>query len=85
MTQEELRVLGLVLKANRRRLAHGLLGGGSQSSTMTHFLQQGHTYSNEVTPSNSTISWAKHIQTTTLVYINFAFSIAQATDKIQTF
>ena len=34
--------------------------------TVTHFLNQGHTYSNKATPSNSTTSWAKHIQTTTM-------------------
>jgi hypothetical protein len=31
--------------------------------TLTHFLQQNHTYSNKVTPPNS--AWAKHVQTTT--------------------
>ena len=34
--------------------------------TMTHFLQQGHTYSDKSIPSNSVIPWAKHIQTTTM-------------------
>ena len=33
--------------------------------TVTHFHQQGHTYSNKSTPLNSATSWAKHIQTTT--------------------
>jgi hypothetical protein len=33
--------------------------------TVTHFFQQGHTYSNKATPPNSAISRAKHIQTTT--------------------
>jgi hypothetical protein len=33
--------------------------------TVTHFLQQSHTYSNKATPPNSATSWAKHIQTTT--------------------
>jgi hypothetical protein len=32
--------------------------------TMTHFLQQGHTYcNNKVTPPNSATPWAKYIQT----------------------
>jgi hypothetical protein len=35
--------------------------------TVTHLLQQGHTYSNRATPSNSAIPWAKHIQTITIV------------------
>ena len=34
--------------------------------TVTCFLQQDHTYSNKASPPNSTIPWAKHIQTTTL-------------------
>ena len=33
--------------------------------TVTHFLQQGHIYSNEATPPNSATSWAKPIQITT--------------------
>ena len=41
MALEELRVLHLVPKANRRRLTPRHLGRGSQSSpTVTHFLQQ---------------------------------------------
>ena len=45
------------------------LGRRSQSppSTVTHFLQQSHTYSNKVTPPNSAIPWAKHIQTTHVI------------------
>jgi hypothetical protein len=31
--------------------------------TVTHLLQQGHTYSNRATPSNSATPWAEHIQT----------------------
>jgi hypothetical protein len=31
--------------------------------TMTHFLQQGHTYSNKATPPKSATLWANHIQT----------------------
>jgi hypothetical protein len=33
--------------------------------TVTHFVQQGYTYSNKTTPSDSVTPWAKHIQTTT--------------------
>jgi hypothetical protein len=33
--------------------------------TVTHLLQQGHTYSNRVTPSNSATPWIVHIQTIT--------------------
>jgi hypothetical protein len=35
-------------------------------STITHFLQQGHTCTNKAVLPNSAIPWAKHIQTTTL-------------------
>jgi hypothetical protein len=55
MVQEELRVLHLVPKANRRRLASRQLDKGLKA----------HTYSNKVTPPNSATPWAKHIQTTT--------------------
>jgi hypothetical protein len=34
--------------------------------TMTYFLQQGHSYSNRITPPNSATPWAKHIQIITL-------------------
>jgi hypothetical protein len=38
----------------------------SPASTVIHFLQQGlNTSSNKATPSNA-MSWAKHIQTTTI-------------------
>jgi hypothetical protein len=33
--------------------------------TVTHFLQQGHTYSNKATVPNSATPWTKHIQTIT--------------------
>ena len=33
--------------------------------TVTHLLQQGHTYSNRATASNSATSWAKQVQITT--------------------
>jgi hypothetical protein len=35
------------------------------TSTVTQVLQQGHTYSNRASPSNSAIPWPKHIQTIT--------------------
>jgi hypothetical protein len=40
--------------------------------TVTHFLQQGHTYSNKVTPPNSATPWAKHVQTTTVSVLSFS-------------
>jgi hypothetical protein len=46
MVLEELKVLHLVLKANRRRLS-------KPTSTVTHFLPQGHIYFNKATPPNS--------------------------------
>jgi hypothetical protein len=65
---EELRVLHLVLKANRRRLTSRQPASGSQSSpsplTVTQFLQEGYTYSNKATPLNSATPWVNHIQTT---------------------
>jgi hypothetical protein len=33
--------------------------------TVTHFLTQGHIYSNKGTPPNTAKPWVKHIQTTT--------------------
>jgi hypothetical protein len=33
--------------------------------SMTHFLQQGHTYSNKATPPNCATLWAERIQTIT--------------------
>jgi len=61
MVLEELRVLHLIPKANRRRLASRQLGGGSQSP-----LLQWHTSSNnKATPLNGATAWAKRIQTTT--------------------
>jgi hypothetical protein len=33
----------------------------SKLPKVTHFLQQGHTYSNKATPPNSATPWAKHI------------------------
>jgi hypothetical protein len=50
MALEGLRVLHLVVKADRKRLISRQLGGGSPSPTVTHFLQQGHTYSSKATP-----------------------------------
>jgi hypothetical protein len=68
MVQKELRILLLQLEALRRRLAPTWLGGMSQDllPTVTPFLQQGHSYSEIVTPPNNASPWAKHIQPTTL-------------------
>ena len=46
------------LQASRRRVS-------KSTPTVTHFLQQGQTYSNKVIPPNSASPWAKHFQTTT--------------------
>jgi hypothetical protein len=65
---EELRVLHLVPKANRRLTPQAARRRVSKPTpTVTHFLQQGHTYSNKTSPLNSAAPWAKHIQTTTLI------------------
>ena len=47
--EEELRVLHLVSKTNKKGLAFRQLEGGSQSPppTVTHFFTQGQTYSNK--------------------------------------
>ena len=37
------------------------------TSRVTNLLQQGHTYSNRVTP-NSATPWAEHIETITLIF-----------------
>ena len=55
MGLEELKVVYLHPKAERRRLASGKLGGSplkAPPSTVTHFLQQCHTYSNKARPPN---------------------------------
>jgi hypothetical protein len=63
MAVEELRVLHLVPKANRRRLAPQAARRriSKPTPTVTHFLQQGGVGDNNTTP------WAKHIQTTTVI------------------
>ena len=38
-------------------------GVSKPTTTVTHFLQQGHTYPNKAIPPNSATPWAKHIQT----------------------
>jgi hypothetical protein len=70
---EELRVLPLVLEAAKRRLEPMWLGGGSHcpSPTVTHFFQQGHTYSNKATPPSTATPWAKLIQVTTPKVLSF--------------
>jgi hypothetical protein len=53
VVQEELSVLHLVLKANRRRMSLSHVARKRVSkpiSKVTHFLQQGHTSSNKATP-----------------------------------
>ena len=66
MAQEELRVLHLVPKANRR-LASTKLGEGPQNPPHSDTLPpKGHAYSNKAISPNSAIPWAKHIETTTL-------------------
>jgi hypothetical protein len=65
---EELRALPLHLKAVSRILTSRQLKWGSlkPTPTVTHLIQQGHTYSNRATPPNSAIPWAEHIQTITV-------------------
>jgi hypothetical protein len=48
---------------------------------VTHFLQQGHAYSNETIPQNSATPWDKLIQTTTehVFHLTFVPSIVLAT------
>lgn len=58
MALEEMRLLHLVLKANKRRLA-------KPTPTVTYFLQQGPAYPNKATPPNSTTPWANYILITT--------------------
>jgi hypothetical protein len=65
MVQEELRVLHLHLKAASKIL---ILQAARMrilkpTPTMTHLLQQGHTYPNRASASNSAIPWAEPIQT----------------------
>ena len=40
---------------------------------VTHFLQQGHTYSNKAILPNSATPWGKHIQTTTESVLDIAW------------
>ena len=55
--EKELRVLHLNLKATGHELRHwhglSIYETSKPTPTVTHFLQQGHTYLNEVTPPNS--------------------------------
>ena len=43
--------------------------------TVTHFLQQDHTYSKKATPPNSATLWTKHIQTTIVLNIVLEISV----------
>jgi hypothetical protein len=71
MSLEELRVLHLVPKANRRKLDSSRQGKrvSNPTLTMTHLLQQGQTHSNKATPPNSATYWAK-LLTTEIDHIN---------------
>jgi hypothetical protein len=46
-----------VLQAAKRKVS-------KPTPTVTHFLQQGHTYYNKATPPNNVTPWVKHIQST---------------------
>jgi len=72
---EERRVLHLVLKGNKRLSWVARRRVSKPTPSVTHFLH-GHTYSNKATPPNSTIPWAKHIQTTTLTESILYYQIA---------
>ena len=77
--EKDLKILHLDPKVSRRRLSsidsqekaffyivcNLNIGALKPTPTVTHFLQESHTYSNKVTPPNSATPWAKHIQTTT--------------------
>jgi hypothetical protein len=64
MVLEELRVLHLHPKEARSRLFQVARSVSKPIPTVTHFLQQSHTYFNKATPDSGTL-WAKHIQITT--------------------
>jgi hypothetical protein len=49
---------------------------------VTHFFQQGHTYSDKATSPNIATSWAKHIQTSTLLKKIFASNPLPLVQKI---
>jgi len=66
---EELRVLYLVPKANRRRFS-------KPNPTGTHFF-------NKATPPNSATPWAKHIQTTTGMGAIFLYQCVVGQPKLQ--
>jgi hypothetical protein len=76
MVQEELRVLPLHLKAARRRLGFqaARMGILKPMPTVTHLLQQGHTYSNKAKSPNSATPWAKHIQIITMLFLTHPIS-----------
>ena len=46
-------------------------GDSKPTPTVTHFFQQGHTYSNKSIPPNSATPGAKHIQTRNIHYLQF--------------
>ena len=55
-----------VSQAARRRAS-------KPTPTVTHFLQQGHTYLKKARPSNSATPWAKYIQATTPLVLQFKY------------
>jgi hypothetical protein len=67
MALEELRVIHLVPKANRRRLTPQAAKRRVSKPThkMKHFLQKGHAHFNKATFTNSATPWTKDSQTPT--------------------
>ena len=66
MVQKELRILYFIQDKQEKSGSHVVRTRVSLlTPTVTHFLQQGHTYSNEATPNSGT-SWAEYIQTITI-------------------
>jgi hypothetical protein len=70
MVQEKLRVLQLYLKAACRILA-ARMRVLKPTPTVTHLLQQGHTYPTRATPLNNATPCAEHVQTLTHLHIPF--------------
>jgi hypothetical protein len=44
-------------------------------STMTHFLQEGHTYANKTIPPNSATPWVKYFQTIAGWFLSYSIPI----------
>jgi hypothetical protein len=64
MLENELRVLHFELKVARSRVS-------KPTSSVTYFLQQGHTYSKKATHPNNIVPWDKHSQTNTFSLYHF--------------